>query len=218
MNEIMLKKFNAEEYGKQYEEKLRNKYNEDIEYTKSDLRKHNVGITVTFCLGLLFALIAIISAINCFKENILGFWFYVALFSTMFALVFLSASIILIFDDREIRSYENAFLKKFKNNLDEYESVVYCNDNFFEYLLKNCFVNNNYKLLNIKLEPNKNYDNELYMIFEFEDDSRVKSYKESFKIEIRTDALYSSINLLNKTICVPYGTNCENIFSANIIF
>lgn len=218
MNEIMLKNFNAEVYRKQYEENLRNKYNEDMKSKKSDLRKQYEGITVIFCLGLFFALIAIISAINCFKENILGFWFFNALFYTMLALAFLSASICVMFYDREVKRYENAFLKKYENNLEEYESFVYCNDNFFEYLLKNCFVNNNYKLLNIKLEPNKYDEKEPYLIFEYEDNSRVKSYKELFKIEIRTDALYSSIDLLNKTICVPYGTNCENIFSANIIF
>ncbi len=224
MSDIRIKTINIEELKNKNKNDAMNEYQDCILECKEYLRKQAYMFFGSLCSGLILVFV-ILSAINYMCDLYLDFPVDLKkVLISVFVIVGAAVGIIYfllkcanVYNFCGVIKEYKLWLKKYENDFEQYYSDEYCQIHRYKSLLCRLFTeSNDCKLMKIQLSANKENRKRPYLNFEYEEHSYVKKFKKKFKLKISTEINTVMIDLVNKTITVPYDFDLSNLYSLSI--
>ena len=242
MSVIAFKTINAEKLKNKYRQDALKEHQESLNEYKKDLRENYKSIFVCLLLGLILGtvfitvLINLINKLNCgggIDVYINKFLIWEIIISAVvlavtpiLSLCFFSCCYYSVFKYSDYRKFCQQWIQSYANDFERYLKEEYSKNHRYRTLLYRLFTeNNDYKLLKIRLLPNDKNENKPYLMFDYEkypylkfndeEYSYVESYKQKFNFMKNQYISSVVVDLVKKTIIVPYDFDLDTIYSSN---
>lgn len=242
MSVIAFKTINAEKLKNKYRQDALKEHQESLNEYKKDLRENYKSIFVCLLLGLILGtvfitvLINLINKLNCgggIDVYINKFLIWEIIISavvlavtSILSLCFFSCCYYSVFKYSDYRKFCQQWIQSYANDFERYLKEEYSKNHRYRTLLYRLFTeNNDYKLLKIRLLPNDKNENKPYLMFDYEkypylkfndeEYSYVESYKQKFNFMKNQYISSVVVDLVKKTIIVPYDFDLDTIYSSN---